>query len=142
MKTLQELSDRAEISDLIVGYSYAVDSHDWDALDDIFTADATLDFTATGGERGALPAIKTWFERVLNLFAGHQHLVAPSKIDIDGDRATARTLCHNPMWRAQDGGTQVLYVGLWYVDTLVCTEHGWRISDRRQEGGYVASPRG
>ena len=142
MKTLQELSDRAEIQDLIVGYSYAVDSHDWDALDDIFAAGATLDFTATGGERGDLPTIKAWFDKVLNLFAGHQHLVAASRIEIDGDRATARTLCHNPMWREQDGTTQVLYVGLWYVDALVRTEDGWRISDRRQERGYVAAPGG
>ena len=139
---LQELSDRAEIQDLIVGYSYAVDSHDWDALDDFFTADATLDFTATGGERGDLPTIKAWFDKVLNLFAGHQHLVAASRIEIDGDRATARTLCHNPMWHEQDGTAQVLYVGLWYVDALVRTERGWRIRDRRQERGYFAAPGG
>lgn len=31
--TLQEMSDRFEIQDLIVGYCYAVDTRDWDTLD-------------------------------------------------------------------------------------------------------------
>lgn len=139
MKSLQELSDRIEIQDLITDYSYAVDTHSWDDLDVIFTPDAALDFTATGGEAGDLPTIKAWFDKVLNLFAGHQHLVATSKIAIDGDTATARTLCHNPMWLpVQDGGEQqVMFVGLWYHDTLVRTADGWRISARRQERGYL-----
>jgi hypothetical protein len=49
MKSVQELSDRLELQDLITAYSYAIDFHRWDDLDDIFTADARLDFTATGG---------------------------------------------------------------------------------------------
>ena len=142
MKSLQELSDRIEIQDLITDYSYAVDTHRWDDLDAIFTPDASLDFTATGGEAGDLPTIKVWFDKVLNLFAGHQHLVATSKIAIDGDTATARTLCHNPMWLApagEGGGGEprVVFVGLWYHDTLVRTVDGWRISARHQEKGYL-----
>lgn len=138
MKSLQELSDRLEIQDLITDYSYAVDTHSWSDLDAIFTADAVLDFTATGGERGDLPAIKEFFERALNLFSGHQHLVATSKIEIDGDTATGRTLCHNPMYLAGDGGAQrVIFVGLWYHDTFVRTADGWRIDTRTQQKGYL-----
>jgi hypothetical protein len=137
MKTLQELSDRLEIQDLLVDYCYAVDKHRWDDLDAIFTPDAVLDFTATGGERGDLVSIKAFFERALNLFAGHQHLVATSKVEIDGDTASSRTICHNPMWFNQDGAEQVMYVGLWYHDTFVRTPDGWRISKRVQEKGYL-----
>ena len=33
------------------------------------------------------------------------------------DSATARTLCHNPMYLPEkDGAQQVFYVGLWYRD--------------------------
>lgn len=138
MKSQEELSDRAEIQELIVDYSYAVDTHSWDDLDAIFTADATLDFRATGGETGDLPTIKAWFAKVLTLFAGHQHLVATSKIVIDGDGATARTLCHNPMWLTEkDGSERVVFVGLWYHDELVRTADGWRITSRRQQKGYL-----
>ena len=35
--SLEEISDRMEIQDLMVRYSYAIDSRNWDALDDVFT---------------------------------------------------------------------------------------------------------
>ena len=137
MRTLQELSDRAEIQDLIVEYAHVVDSHRWDELDALFTSDAVLDFTATGGVSGDLPTIKVFFAKALTLFAGHQHLVAASKITIDGDSATASTICHNPMWLDRDGEQQIIQVGLWYHDTLVRAPDGWRIANRTQQMGYL-----
>lgn len=139
MKTIQELSDRREIDDLLIAYAYAIDLHRWDELDDIFTPDAWLDFSATGGEAGDYPTIKTWLARTLDLFAGHQHLVAASAVQLDGDTATARTMCHNPMYVDTDGKRQILIVGLWYHDRLVRTAEGWRISDRRQVRGYMCA---
>src|SRR5206468_11160516 len=53
--TVEALSDRLEIQDLITAYSYAIDFHRFDDLDAIFTPDATPDFTATGGTAGPLP---------------------------------------------------------------------------------------
>lgn len=134
---LQELSDRQEITDLITGYSHAIDFHRWDDLDVLFTADATLDLTATGGERGDLPTMKRWLATTLARFTGHQHLVATSKINLDGDRAGAKSVCHNPMYFDRDGGQQVLFVGLWYVDDFVRTPAGWRIRSRTQQRGYL-----
>ena len=43
--SLQDLSDRQEIQELLAAYSYAIDFRDWDALDDVFTEDATIDYT-------------------------------------------------------------------------------------------------
>lgn len=136
MKSQQELSDRLEIQDLITAYSYAIDFHRFDDLDAIFTPDATLDFTATGGVAGPLPEIKTWLASVLVHFGGHQHLVATSSVQLDGDAATAKTICHNPMWFA-DAAQPPLFVGLWYLDSFVRTAEGWRISSRVQEKGYL-----
>jgi hypothetical protein len=135
--SLQELSDRAEIQDLMVDYAYAVDQHRFDELDRIFTVDAVLDFTATGGERGDLVSIKAFFTRALGLFDGHQHFVGATKIAVDGDSATAVTMCHNPMWLTRDGVEHIITVGLWYHDTLVRTADGWRISSRTQQKGYL-----
>jgi len=56
--TLQEISDRLEIQDLMVAYSHAVDTRDWDAFDDVFTPDATIDYTEMGGSRGTLTETK------------------------------------------------------------------------------------
>ena len=136
MKSQQELSDRLEIQDLITAYSYAIDLHRFDDLDEIFTPDATLDFSATGGIAAPLPEIKTWLASVLVHFGGHQHLVATSSVSLAGNTATARTICHNPMWFA-DPAQPPMFVGLWYVDELVRTPDGWRIASRVQEKGYL-----
>lgn len=134
MRSLQELSDRLDLDDLLTAYSYAVDFHRFDDLDDVFTPDAEIDYTATGGIRGSLAEAKSFLAQVLPGFAGHQHLVATSSIVIDGDTATGRTLCHNPMWSAD--GT-VMYVGFWYLDEFVRTGAGWRIRRRVQQAGYL-----
>ena len=144
MKSQQELSDRLEIQDLITAYSYAIDFHRFDELDAIFTPDATLDFTATGGIAGPLPEIKTWLSGVLTHFGGHQHLVATSLVELAGDTASAKTICHNSMWFS-DASAPPLFVGLWYLDEFVRTPDGWRISARVQQQGYLhglsAAPR-
>jgi hypothetical protein len=136
VKSQQELSDRLEIQDLITAYSYAIDFHRFDDLDAIFTPDATLDFTATGGVAGSLHEIKQWLASVLVHFGGHQHLVATSSVQVAGDAATAKTICHNPMWFA-DPAQPPLFVGLWYVDSFIRTAQGWRISSRVQQKGYL-----
>lgn len=136
MKTLEELSDRLEIQDLMTAYSYAIDFHRFDDLDVLFTPDAQLDFTATGGVAGPLPEVKQWLASVLVNFGGHQHLMAPSAVELDGDAATARTLCHNPMWFA-DASAPPMFVGIWYHDALARTADGWRITSRVQQKGYL-----
>jgi hypothetical protein len=137
MKSQQELSDRLEINDLITDYSYAIDTRSWDDLDLLFTPDAHIDYTAVGGEAGDVPTIKAWLEKTLAMFSGFQHLVATSKVTIDGDTATGRTLCHNPMIMDNNGAEMVIFVGIWYHDTFVRTADGWRISSRREEKGYM-----
>jgi ketosteroid isomerase-like protein len=132
-RSLRELSDRLEIQDLLVDYSYAVDRRDWDALDEVFTPDAVIDFRATGGACGDLGTIKAFLADALAHFSASQHLVAASKIELVGDTARGRTMCHNPM--VLDGG-RVMFVGLWYVDRFVRTGAGWRIEHRAQELAY------
>ncbi len=136
MKSQQELSDRLEIQDLITAYSYAIDFHRFDELDDIFTPEATLDFTATGGIQGGLVEVKEWLASVLPNFGGHHHLVATSQVTLGGDSARARTICHNPMW-FKDESQPPLFVGLWYHDVFRRTDAGWRITSRVQQKGYL-----
>lgn len=137
MTSLEQLSDRLAIQDLITAYSYAIDFRNFDELDDLFTIDATLDFTATGGIAGTLPEIKAWLASVLPNFTGHQHLVGTTRVVLDGDAATASSICHNPMYFDKDGKQQLLYVGLWYHDTFARTSEGWRMASRVQQKGYL-----
>lgn len=138
MLSLQEMSDRLEIQDLFARYCHAIDSRDWDALDAVFTPDARIDYSEAGGATGDYPAIKAWLARALEPFPAYQHMVATSRIDIDGDEAAARTILFNPMvHRDEAGGQQVFFVGLWYRDRLVRTPAGWRIAERREEMAYT-----
>jgi hypothetical protein len=50
--SLQEISDRLEIQEVLTRYCYAVDDRDWDTYRSAFTLDAIIDDTAAGGLRG------------------------------------------------------------------------------------------
>ena len=141
MLTLQEISDRLEIQDVLARYSHAIDRHDWTGLDAVFTPDAVIDYTEFGGPRAALPEIKTFLQKVLPMHAGHYHLVATSLITVEGDTAEARSVCHNPMVLDRDDGrTHVYFCGLWYHDQLIRTPAGWRIRERTEEKCFLWDP--
>lgn len=136
MMALQEMSDRLEIQELLNRYSHAVDDRDWDALDDIFTPDAQIDYTEVGGAKGSLTEIKTYLAHALDKFKSTQHLSATTKLDLDGDQAKARTILFNPMVIDHGGREHVFFVGVWYRDTLARTPKGWRITSRYEEKTY------
>ncbi|TCJ37510.1 nuclear transport factor 2 family protein [Parafrankia sp. BMG5.11] len=138
MMTLQEMSDRLEIQDLLAHYSFAIDDRDWDALDGIFTPDARIDYTAAGGIAGSLADIKRWLPVALERFPTFQHMVATTQLRLDGDRASSRTILFNPMVHEDATGTRsTFFIGLWYRDSFVRTVGGWRIAERVEEMGWV-----
>lgn len=131
MSNLQELSDRLEINDLLVRYTAAIDEEEWDLLDRVFTPDAHIDYASSGGTVGAFPAVKAWLAEVLPMFTVKVHYVTNSVVDLDGDRATARTLVLNVNGAATpDGTVNGFTVGAAYHDDLIRTPEGWRIATR------------
>jgi len=128
---LEEISDRIEIQDLMVEYCYAIDNRDWDALDDVFTADAIIDYSEMVGVKGTLAEIKQFLATSMSVVTACQHIISTSRIRIEGDRAYGRTICTNPMVLQPDG--HVMLLGLWYRDEFRRTEKGWRISARYEE---------
>jgi hypothetical protein len=134
-KSLQELSDRLEIQDLQTAYSHAIDTRDFDALDRVFTRDAFIDYTAFGGSAGGLEETKAFLRQALAMFGGFQHMVATSQVRLAGNRATAKTICWNPMVSKGRGAGEppVFFCGLWYHDEYLRTLDGWRITKRVEE---------
>ncbi|MEV6010988.1 nuclear transport factor 2 family protein [Streptomyces sp. NPDC051976] len=140
MLTLGEISDRLEIQDLLTAYSHAVDTGQWGLLDAVFTDGAVIDYTATGGPKGTLPEIKEFLGSVMPGFPAYQHLLGNCAVTLDGDRATARTMCLNPLVLpggsdAGEGG--VLFCGIWYADELARVDGRWLIAVRRQEKSFM-----
>ena len=134
--TVQEMSDRFEIQDLIVGYCYAVDSRDWDALDRFFTADAVIDYSEMVGVVGSLGEIKHFLASSLTPILAFQHAVSTTRYDIDGDRAQTKTVCTNPMTVSDGTTADTLVFGLWYIHDYVRTADGWRISRLYEQKCY------
>ncbi len=130
MLTIEEISARLEIQQILTEYSTAVDSRQFEDLDRVFTPDARIDYSATGGIVGDLSEVKAWLAQVLPAFSAYCHLVGNHDIRVDGDTATTRSLCLNPM-QTPDNSTFLL--GLWYSDTWTLTDDGWRITTRTLE---------
>jgi SnoaL-like domain len=131
MYTLQELSDRMEILDVIARYSAAVDGHLWDLLDEVFTPDADLDFMYIAGFRGNRDELRAWLSGGLPDGRNYFHLMGAANVVLDGpDEAHAVTPCLNPA-PLPDGG--LCMFGHWYRDRFVRTPEGWRIAARELE---------
>lgn len=130
--SLEEISDRLEIQQLLVAYSTAIDTRRFDDLDQVFTPDAYIDYRAMGGIDGQFPDVKKWLSEILPNFPAYSHLIGNFDVrvtrDATGDTATSRILCFNPMVLGDDG--QVLFCGLWYDDEFVRTADGWRMTRR------------
>jgi hypothetical protein len=123
MLTLEEMSDRFEIQQLLVDYSTA-----------IFTPDAYIDYRAMGGIDGHYPEVKAWLAEILPNFPAYSHMLGNLSITFAEDRgsATSRVICFNPMVIGDPDSPdkQVLFCGLWYDDEFVRTAAGWRMTRR------------
>jgi hypothetical protein len=131
------MSDRADITELIVRYTRAVDQCDWDAYEQLFTADAVIDYGAFGGVTGDVATVKAFLAESMPGFTKTQHMVGLPEIELRGDRATAVTPCHNPMLMGQGREAKVMVCSLWYHHELVRTAEGWRIARLGEERNFM-----
>ena len=136
--SLQEISDRIEIDDLLTRYTVAIDTKDWALLDTCFLPDAELDYTQTGGTKGPYPEVRKWLEMALAPFPVTVHYISNTTVSIQGDAASSRTYVINPMgFQNPDGSMHMFTVGGYYVDELVRTGDGWRIKSRLEESAFM-----
>jgi SnoaL-like protein len=129
MLSLEEISDRFEIQQLLIDYSTAIDKRRFDDLDQVFTPDAYIDYRAMGGIDGSFSDVKAWLAQVLPNFPVYAHMLGNFDVRIDGDTASSRTICFNPMVLGGEQN-QILFCGLWYDDEFIRTPEGWRMSRR------------
>ena len=126
MTATDELHDRQAIVDLTVAYCWALDTRDWDRLDEVFLPDASAEL---GGSFVGLEAIKARVRSALEPLTVSQHMIGTHDVRVDGDRATSRCYLHAQHVRRLDGERQFIVAGR-YEDELVRTPAGWRISRR------------
>ncbi|HWU19904.1 MAG TPA: nuclear transport factor 2 family protein [Nocardioides sp.] len=125
-----ELLHRAEIAAAITRYTVAIDTRDWDGLDTVFTADAQIDYTESGGIAADFATVKPWLAENLPAFSTrYLHTLGQISYDFEGDHdaASVAAYFHNPMVIAdREGGHRVVEVGGVYRHSFVRTDAGWR----------------
>lgn len=119
-------------------YATCIDSRDFDGLDEVFTPDARVSFEAAGGPADTYPVVREWLAEMLPIFAATQHLMGNLAVRLDGDVASGRCMCFNPMALkpTSEKDQQVLFYGLWYDLAFERTSAGWRISRLTQEQAF------
>jgi 3-phenylpropionate/cinnamic acid dioxygenase small subunit len=133
---LQELSDRFEINELLTRYARAVDRKDWDLYRDVFTPDATIDYTSAGGISGDTETQAAWLAEALAQFPASQHMIANVGITFtDDDTAMVEAIFHNPMIMP-DKSSWV--TGGWYHHEMRRTVDGWRSVKLTEESAYFS----
>jgi ketosteroid isomerase-like protein len=119
------------IRDVIDRYATALDRRDWDHVRSCFTADCHADYERFGRwtER---EAFMEWLETLHRDLGPTLHRITNHQIEVDGDRARATSYL-DALLQLPHQDRDLLHVVGKYVDGLVRTEGGWRISDRRVE---------
>jgi ketosteroid isomerase-like protein len=122
------MSDRDEIIDLTIAYTWALDSKETERLRAVFTPDATA--VLRGVECAGIDAIIERIGRSIARLDLTQHLIGNHEIVVDGDVATCRCQLHGQHVRADAKGGDTFVIGGVYEDRLVRTPDGWRIGHR------------
>jgi len=129
---LRELLDQHAIERLLKRYASAIDRKQYDRLDDVFSADAWIDYRGAGGIAGHYPEVKRWLAEVLAPIGEMQHFISNVELEFDGDAATGSTYTINVNGITVEGELKHMIVGAVYVDRFVRRPEGWRIVERRE----------
>ena len=133
--SIEDISDRLEIHDTLTRYCYAVDDRDWDSYRQLFTPDAVIDDTVTGGIRSGVEEHIVYMKKALSKVLTSQHAISTILIALNGNEARARAHCSCPMVLDTDGNDRhVMFQGLWYRNGLIRTGKGWKIRTLLEEG--------
>jgi hypothetical protein len=132
---LAELSDRTEIAEALNRYTIAIDTGEFDRLDAVFTPDAQIDYTESGGLAAGFADVKPWLAENLPAFSKKRmHTLGQVAISFANTRDEARVTAyfHNPMLipdktaGSGTGAERLVEVGGIYHHTFVRTDAGWR----------------
>lgn len=122
------MSDRDDIIDVTIAYTWALDTRQFDDLRRVFHPEATADLRGKSCT-GATEIIER-ISRSVSRFDATQHLIGNHQITVDGDTATCRCQLHSQHTSYGLAGGENLVIGGMYIDRLVRTADGWRIIHR------------
>lgn len=127
--SIEELSAREEIRDVLARYTRGIDRFDLGLVRSCYHPDAHDDH---GAYRGDLDGFLTWVVEALSFFESTMHFIGNQIIDVDGDQARTESYCIAFHRRGADNGEPAydLITALRYVDRVERRAGRWRIADR------------
>jgi len=130
--------DVLAIQDLAVAYGYAVDDKDWTRWEALFTVDAFIDYTHSGGITGTPAELAAWLPDAMGAFIWTLHSVMNHEIRFTGpDTATGRLNLFNRNAIEWQGATEFSDVGGLYLDEYRKVGDAWRFARRVERTYYV-----
>ena len=120
------MTERQDITDVLVRYATGIDSRDWALFRTCFTDDARFDYGGIG-TWDSPEALTAYMRRSHS--GPSLHRLTNVVVDIDGERATSRTYVDAVVMGPKGFG--VVNTFGWYDDELRLTADGWRIAFRR-----------
>ncbi|MBB2893844.1 nuclear transport factor 2 family protein [Flexivirga oryzae] len=130
MIDLQELSDRAEIADVLARYQHACDRGDRELMRDCYHDDAVDNH---GRANGPVDEVMAFLGKYSADLRSTYHFMGPPHIVLgaegDADKAFAETYC---LYRRElfDPDAEILMQGLRYFDVFERRDDVWRIAHR------------
>lgn len=129
------IQDQVELRDLIADYAFAIDLRQWDALRNVFSVGAEIDYDSSTPHHG-IDAIVDFFRKSASSCQATRHLIHTYRFRrIDDDHAegrihvTAHHVANGVELPAPENDT--FTVTGTYTDHYERTEAGWRISSRK-----------
>jgi hypothetical protein len=128
-RRLDVLFSRHEIEQVILALARATDRRDVEAIRRCYHADG---FDDHGAFQGSGAEFAEWVPEALALFAATQHVLAPPRIELDGDVAHVETYCtaHHVYPESDPGGERDSIMGLRYLDRFERRGGVWRLAKR------------
>jgi hypothetical protein len=126
---LQNLADRAAISDVVLAYATAVDTRNWAMFRSIFTDRVALKFGSFGpglDRELAADELLEITKKIAN-FTATQHISSNHVHTIAGDKARCRTYAQASHFLTRPDGDYFHILYGHYDYSLVRTESGWKI---------------
>jgi hypothetical protein len=127
-------TDLLDIQRLLYDYAWGCDEGEWTLLRSVFSDDAELDYTSTGGPAGGPEEVVAWLESSLSEIR-IQHLVSNFRIDVTGDSAAGKamflTTVHLP------GLAQPLTTGGYYDLGFVRVGGRWKVSRLYEDNRWM-----
>lgn len=131
-------ADSLAVQRCLYDYAWACDNGDWDLLRSVFSDDARLDYSSTGGPAGGRDEVVSWLEESLSQVPMIQHVVSNFRIDVVGDEAAGRAMFFTV---AQIPGLERMLLTGGYYDLALRRDDGkWRLTRLVEENRWMDPP--